>query len=220
MIPNRSHIRRAGLAAVATTAALVLAACGSDSMSGMDHGSSTASATTTSSASTSTSIAADGHNASDVEFATQMISHHRQAVDMADLAATRAQSAEVKTLAAKIKGAQGPEISTMSEWLSSWGEKVPMEMKDDMQGMPMSSGMDDMPGLMSSEEMAKLKKTSGAAFDTMFLTMMVTHHQGAITMAQAEKSKGAYGPAKSLADSVITDQSAEIKQMNTLLGRN
>jgi uncharacterized protein (DUF305 family) len=213
-------MRRAALTAIAAAAALILVACGSDSMSGMDHDSSTESATTPPPASASTSTLADGHNASDVDFATQMIGHHRQAVDMADLAATRAKSSDVKTLAAKIKGAQGPEISTMSEWLSSWGEDVPMEMGDDMEGMPMSSGMNDMPGMMSSEDMSGLKKASGAEFDTMFLTMMVTHHQGAIAMAQNEKSKGAYGPAKSLADSVITDQTAEITQMNTLLGKN
>jgi uncharacterized protein (DUF305 family) len=213
-------MRRAALTAIAAAAALILVACGSDSMSGMDHDSSTESATTPPRASASTSTSADGHNASDVDFATQMIGHHRQAVDMADLAATRAKSSDVKTLAAKIKGAQGPEISTMSEWLSSWGENVPMEMGDDMEGMPMSSGMNDMPGMMSSEDMSRLKKASGAEFDTMFLTMMVTHHQGAIAMAQNEKSKGAYGPAKSLADSVITDQTAEITQMNTLLGKN
>lgn len=220
MTSRHSALRRAALAAVATTAALVLAACGHDGMSGMDHGSSMPSAATASSASNSPSLSADGHNTSDVDFATQMIGHHRQAVDMAGLAATRAKSSEVKALAVQIKAAQGPEISTMSQWLSSWGEKVPMEMKDDMQGMDMSSGMNDMPGMMSAADMAKLDKASGAAFDTMFLQMMVSHHQGAITMARTEKSKGAYIPAKSLADSVISDQSAEIKQMNTLLGKN
>jgi uncharacterized protein (DUF305 family) len=65
------------------------------------------------------------HNAADVSFSKEMIQHHRQAVEMAGLAADHASSAQVKSLATKIKGAQAPEIKTMSGWLTSWGEQVP-----------------------------------------------------------------------------------------------
>jgi uncharacterized protein (DUF305 family) len=209
MTSNRSLIRRTALGATAAAATLVLAACSSSNgMAGMDHGTGSGA-----SASATATASAGAHNAADTGFAQQMISHHRQAIEMADLAATRASSSDVKALATKIKGEQDPEIATMSGWLTSWGEKVPQEMK----GMDMSS---DMPGMMSSADMTQLQKAKGTGFDTMFLEMMVKHHQGAIVMAQTEKAKGTYGPAKKLADSVITAQSTEIKQMNKLLGKN
>ncbi len=110
---------------------------------------------------------------------------------MADLAATRASSSEVKSLATTIKGAQDPEIKTMSGWLTSWGAAVPQDMK----GMDMSSGM---PGMMSTADMTKLEKASGTMFDTMFLQMMVQHHKGAVEMATTEQSKGEYGTLSGL----------------------
>ena len=78
-----------------------------------------------SSASVSVPVSTVPFNATDVQFATDMIPHHRQAVDMAALADTHASSAEVKALAAKIRKAQEPEIATMSGWLTAWGEPVP-----------------------------------------------------------------------------------------------
>jgi len=73
---------------------------------------------------------------------------------------------------------------------------------------------------MSGADMDKLEKASGAEFDTMFLTMMVEHHEGAVEMAETEKADGKYGPATKLADDVVTAQTAEIKQMNRMLGKN
>jgi uncharacterized protein (DUF305 family) len=207
MTSHRSLIRRTTLLAASTAAALVLAGCGGgddDGMSAMDPGAT----------STGASSSAAAHNASDVGFAGQMISHHRQAVEMAALASTRGSGSDVKALAEKIKGAQDPEITIMSGWLTAWGEKVPVEME----GMDHMSS--PMPGMMASKDVAKLENASGAEFDTMFLEMMVTHHQGAVLMARTEKSKGTYRPAKELADSVITAQSAEIQQMNEMLGKN
>ncbi|MCZ4121734.1 DUF305 domain-containing protein [Streptomyces sp. H39-S7] len=210
MTARRSLIRRSALVASTAAAAMVLAACGG---SGHDMGSMDSSSSPSTTAPASTPPSAGAHNAADVDFAKQMIPHHRQAVAMADLAATRAVSTDVKALATKIKGAQDPEIRTMSSWLTSWGEPVPQEM----QGMDMSSGM---PGMMSMDDMDKLKKSSGAAFDSMFLQMMVKHHEGAVEMANTEKAKGQYGPTKELASAVVTAQTSEITQMNALLGKN
>ncbi|MFC5034539.1 DUF305 domain-containing protein [Streptomyces sp. So13.3] len=214
MTARRSLIRRSALVASTAVTALVLAACGgsgSSGSSGHDMGSmdSSSSPATTAAASPS----AGAHNAADVTFAKQMIPHHRQAVEMADLATTRAASADVKTLATRIKGAQDPEIKTMSTWLTSWGEPLPQEM----QGMDMSAGM---PGMMSAGDMDRLKKGSGAAFDAMFLQMMVQHHQGAVEMANTEKAQGQFGPTKELANAVVTAQTSEITQMNKLLDKN
>ncbi|MGW4197133.1 DUF305 domain-containing protein [Streptomyces sp. NPDC005004] len=214
MNAHRKLIRRAALAVTAGVAALVLAACGSDS-GGHDMGS----MNSHSSPSATASAKAGAHNDADATFAKEMIQHHRQAVAMAKLAAGRASTQEVKDLSTKIKGAQDPEIKTMSGWLTSWGEEVPADMSSSMPGMDhdMSSSM---PGMMSSEDMNKLEKASGAEFDKMFLDMMVQHHEGAIEMAKTEKADGKYGPAVKLADDVVTAQTAEIEQMNKMLGKN
>ncbi|MDX2819133.1 DUF305 domain-containing protein [Streptomyces sp. PA03-5A] len=212
MTLSRSLSRRAALAAVAAAAALVLAAC-----SGTDHAGGThptpAAATATASAS------AGQHNQADVTFAQQMIPHHRQAVAMAEMAATHASSGEVKSLADKIKQAQDPEINTMSGWLTAWGKDVPQDMGGMDHEMP---GMDhgdasSMPGMMGSDQMGDLDGASGKVFDTMFLTMMIEHHQGAIDMAKTEKDQGAYASAKALAGDIVTAQTAEIAQMRKIL---
>ncbi|MFV0126166.1 DUF305 domain-containing protein [Streptomyces sp. HMX112] len=208
MTTKRFLIRRATAVAAAATAVLVLAACGGN---GNDSGSAH-NGHNTASPSASAPAQQGEHNAADVTFAKGMIPHHRQAIEMADLAATRAESAEVKKLADEIKKAQAPEIKTLSGWLTSWGEQVPAE----------GAGHEghDMSGMMTAEEMKQLQSASGKAFDTAFLKMMVKHHEGAVAMAKTEQSDGTYQPAKDMAGRIITSQSAEIARMNTLLGKS
>ncbi|MEV5171072.1 DUF305 domain-containing protein [Streptomyces flaveolus] len=209
----RTLTRRAALATVAVTGALVLAACGGDNDSAggghTGHGS-----PASGSASATPGASATAHNAQDVSFAQGMIPHHQQALEMAELADGRASSARVKDLASRIEKAQDPEIRTMTGWLTSWGEHVPMA------GMDHSahSGMSGMSGMMSESDMTALKKATGKDFDTEFLSMMVDHHEGAVEMATTEKEKGQYGPAKTMADAIVTAQNAEIKEMKKLLG--
>ncbi|MCX5364068.1 DUF305 domain-containing protein [Streptomyces sp. NBC_00124] len=211
---STTRTRRAALMAATVTAALVLTACGdSDSNSGdAGHGSSHG---TSSSPSPSTAAA---HNAQDVSFAQGMIPHHRQALEMAELAADRASSAEVKSLAARIEKAQDPEIKTMSGWLKSWGEEVP-EAGASMPGMDHGSES-GMPGMMDGADMTKLEKASGEKFDALFLNLMVEHHEGAVDMAGTEKTKGRYEPATTMADDIVTGQTAEIEEMNKLLSKD
>lgn len=212
MTAHRSMIRRAAAVAAAATAAVVLAACGGgDDNSASGHNGHTSAS---SSAPSSAPAEEGAHNAADVAFAQGMIPHHRQAVEMGDLAETRAGSADVKKLAVEIKKAQDPEIKTLSGWLTSWGEDVPKDGEGgDHAGHSMS-------GMMTAEEMTELEKASGKAFDTAFLEMMVKHHEGAVEMAKTEKADGSYQPAKDMADAIITSQSAEITRMNDLLGKN
>lgn len=211
MHSKRSLIRRVVTVTATGAAAVVLAACGgnSDSTAGHDDH-------TSKSPSASASAAQGQYNAADVAFAKGMIPHHRQAVEMADLAPSRAQSAEVKKLAENIKKAQDPEIRTMSAWLTSWGEEVPAEGAMDHS----MHGMHGMKGMMSAEEMERLEKSSGEAFDRTFMELMIKHHEGAVTMAEEEQKNGAHQPAKDMADAIITSQTAEIRQMNKLLGKN
>ncbi|MFZ3495819.1 DUF305 domain-containing protein [Streptomyces sp. 5.8] len=153
MTTKCSLIRRATAVAAAATAALVLAACGGNGDSGaVRNGHNTASP------SASAPAQQGDHNAADVTFAQGMIPHHRQAIEMADLAATRAGSPEVKKLADEIKKAQDPEVKTLSGWLASWGEQVPAEGE--------GHGGHDMSGMMTAEEMKQLESSSGKAFDT------------------------------------------------------
>lgn len=206
---NKNLIRRTALVASAGAASLVLAACGSngDASAGHDgHGSSAP-------ASASATASQGKHSAADVAFAKGMIPHHRQAVEMADLAPGRAESAEVKKLAGEIKKAQDPEIKTLSGWLTSWGEEVPAEGA-------MDHSMHGTGGMMTAEDMDSLKKASGKAFDTAFMEMMIKHHEGAVEMAKTEKADGSFPDAKKMADAIITSQTAEISQMNSLLGKS
>ena len=218
------HLRRVALAGTGLAAAVVLAGCGSDdhhSGPGMNHGAANSPA-----AATSNAAPASG-NAADVMFAQMMIPHHRQAVQMADLAATRSADPEVKQLAIEIKSAQGPEIDTMSRWLAAWGVPAPTAsgMHGMGQGMPSASGspvpgMDHgMPGMMSEADMTRLAAASGRDFDRQFVTMMIDHHRGAITMAEQELAQGSNTDAKALAQRIIDAQRAEINTMNKILDR-
>ncbi|MFF0089920.1 DUF305 domain-containing protein [Streptomyces canus] len=201
-------MRTTRFAALTVSAVFALAACGG----GDDSGSAA------SSPSVSAETSADAHNAQDVSFAQGMIPHHQQAIEMAELAAGRAASPQVKDLAARVEKAQGPEISTMTGWLKTWDEKVP----ESMPGMDHSGtdGMEGMAGMMDSADMDKLKKASGKEFDSMFLTMMVEHHEGAVEMATTEKAKGEYKDATAMAGDIVTAQNAEISEMKKLLGEN
>ncbi|MFJ9845948.1 DUF305 domain-containing protein [Kitasatospora sp. NPDC101155] len=200
--------------ATAVAAVLVLAACGSSHTSGAGPAPATAAALA--------SVSPAPHNQADVTFTQNMILHHRQAIEMAQMAQTRASSSDVKALAAKIEKEQAPKIETMSGWLTSWGEKVPENMPSTAcsgpSSMPGIAGPSCVPGMMDSQQMNQMMHASGHTFDTMFLTMMIQHHQGAIEMAQAEQAQGAYDPAKSLAAGIVTAQTAEIAQMQKMLG--
>ncbi|MGW4497979.1 DUF305 domain-containing protein [Micromonospora sp. NPDC004336] len=205
---TRTLARRAALAGVTVTAALALTACGGDGhpspgMHGTPGG--------TGPAATASGPAAFGD--ADAMFAQMMIPHHRQAVEMADLAATRAADPEVKRLAAEIKAAQAPEIATMSGWLSAWGRPVPSP------GAEMPHMDHGMPGMMTDAEMTKLAAASGREFDRQFLTMMIAHHEGAVTMARDELSRGVNAEAKALAGQIVATQQAEIDTMRGILGR-
>lgn len=149
------------------------------------------------------------HDDTDVTFARSMIPHHEQAVEMAKLASTRAADPRVKALASQIQAAQGPEITTMKGWLSGWGE-------DAGSASDMDHGM---PGMMSDDEMAGLERATGTSFDAMFLTMMIGHHEGAVSMARTERSDGKSSEVKALARKIAKGQTAEIATMKRLLGQ-
>jgi uncharacterized protein (DUF305 family) len=200
-------MRRVALTATALFAGLTLAACGGhdtrdSNMPGMHQGGASSKAGAT-------------FNSADTMFAQAMIPHHQQAVEMADLAETRTADSEVKQLASQIKAAQGPEIKTMTGWLTNWGQPTMMPSSGhDMGGM--HGGM---PGMMSDADMAKLKASTGKDFDKQFVQMMIDHHKGAIQMAKDEQANGSNPDAKALAGRIIESQQAEIDTMQKMLAR-
>jgi uncharacterized protein (DUF305 family) len=187
------------------TVALGLSACGSSDGSAAPA---VAGVTTPATISASTP-SADGHNQHDVEFATGMIPHHAQAIEMSKMVLARTKNATVKALATRIEAAQSPEITTLSGWLKGWGEPVPDT------SMSMDGGM-SMDGMMSHADMRKLEKASASTVDGLFLAQMVKHHRGAITMAEDEIALGADPQAKQLAEGIKKAQTAEVAEMKAL----
>jgi uncharacterized protein (DUF305 family) len=214
MFMNRSIVRRLSAGTAAGVGALVLlTACGGGgdgSMAGHNMSASSSAAAPT----TATTQASATFNDADVMFAQMMIPHHQQAVEMAELAEKQASDKEIKELAAKIKAAQDPEIQTMQGWLTEWGKPLPSPSMDDMPGMDHG-----MPGMMSEDDMKQLEGAKGAAFDKMFVQMMIAHHNGAIDMAKTEQTQGANPQVKELAKTIETSQQAEVEQMQKILDR-
>ena len=174
----------------------------------------------------STQVSETDHNDADVAFASDMIQHHAQALSMVDLTVERTLDPEVQQLAEDIREAQGPEIETMSDWLQEWDEEVPATMRDhsnaghDMEGMgDAMDGLDsDMPGMMSGDDFDALENAPDSEFQTLWLEMMIEHHEGAVEMAQDQQEEGQYKPAVDLAGDVVETQTAEIDKMQALLG--
>lgn len=193
----------------ATSALVVLlAACGAPQAS-------TPASADISATSPPSAIMAANISDSDISFAQLMIPHHQQAVEMADLALSRVTSPEVKELAEQIKAAQDPEIEMMSMWLQRWG--APMAMGEDHSGHDM--GDMNMSGMMNDDDMRALADAQGAAFDSLWLELMIAHHQGAISMAEQVKGSSSNAEVITLAGAVITGQKVEIDTMQKLLAQ-
>lgn len=175
-----TRIRSAALIGLVLIASL-LAACGSS-----DNG----------------SVASGKGNATDRAFVSQMVPHHKSAIEMAKIAQQRGQSTFVKTLADNIVGTQQSEIGSMQaadKKLADAGVKVgDLGIAMHAMGMDMDTSM---------------LKTANP-FDRAFIDMMVPHHQGAVRMARIELAKGQDAKLKRVAHGIIAGQSKEIGEMN------
>lgn len=161
-----------------------------------------------------------GYTAADVRFMQGMIGHHTQALAMVALAPTHGARADVKVLAERIGVSQRDEIALMSRWLADRNETVPdTAAHHDHAGMDMP-GMTMMPGMLSPAQMSQLERATGSEFDRLFLTFMIQHHQGAITMvSQLLAVPGAAGNVDiyRFAADVNVDQTTEINRMRVML---
>ncbi|WP_245555801.1 DUF305 domain-containing protein [Gordonia soli] len=189
-------------------ATALLAGCGGDGDS--------ASASSSASAIDSSGTSLTEHNNADVEFNSMMIPHHQQAVTMAGLVDERTDTAAVRTLAAEISAAQEPEIALMTARLRSWG--VDTTMSDDHSEHAGHGGHGGMEGMLTDDQLAKLRAARGPAFDKLWLEGMIRHHEGAIAMANAEMADGKDAASKVLAQQIAAAQRAEIDRMKKLLG--
>ncbi|HSJ32716.1 MAG TPA: DUF305 domain-containing protein [Longimicrobiales bacterium] len=161
------------------------------------------------------------HTAADVHFMSGMIPHHAQAVLIAGWAATHGARSDVRILAERIVVGQRDEIALMQSWLRERGAAVPAA---DATHLRMSmNGMEHdmiMPGMLNEEELAGLRNARGQEFDRLFLTYMIRHHEGAITMV--DQLFGSPGAAQDevvfrFASDVYADQTTEIDRMLTML---
>lgn len=155
--------------------------------------------------------AVPGIDPDDIEFGQCMTVHHAQAVEMSRWALDVSADArpEVTALAARIRDVQVTEIATMRGWLASWGSP-PSRMGHDM--MLMS-------GMQNDDAMDTLHDANGESFDTHWLEMMITHHRGGITMSRHAVEDGTDPEVRAAAEAMIAAQTAEIAEMEALLGR-
>jgi len=144
-------------------------------------------------------------NEADVSFVSHMVVHHQQALDMAALAPQRAASDSVKGIAGRIADSQRVEIDSLNAWLKQHGAEHAAH-----------DAMGPMPGMATPAQLDELKAAAGPAFDTMFLRLMITHHEGALTMSHEVQAKGKDPRVQELADEVISVQSGEINRMKGL----
>jgi uncharacterized protein (DUF305 family) len=157
----------------------------------------------------------------DADFVTGMISHHAQAIVMANLAPGRAEGRSVQVLCARIINAQTDEIVIFQQWLEDQGlpvpEARPMPTKVLMNGMEHEMMM---PGMLTEAQMSELEQSTGVDFDRNFLTFMIQHHEGAVTMVnQLLASPGAAQDEMvfKFASDTYADQTAEIERMQQML---
>jgi uncharacterized protein (DUF305 family) len=156
------------------------------------------------------------YTADDATFMRDMIHHHDQAVQMAEMVKDRTNRPELVAVAGRINASQADEIRFMQNWLRERGETVPdasMHRGMDMKGT--------MAGMASPADMAKLATLKGTDFDRLFLSLMITHHDGALKMVEAlvKRPGSAYDPVLfQFTSDVKTEQKAEIERMSKLLG--
>lgn len=174
-------------------------------------------------------IANNTYSQDDVVFMQNMIPHHAQAVELANLVEGRSSTKELVDIASRIKSSQSDEIAFMRDWLTQRGEKAPGANTDHAGhgsahaghgGHVMTEEMMLRMGMASADQLAQLAASKGVAFDKLFYELMIRHHEGAVTMVEDLQSQpgSAYDPVLfDFTNDIVNDQTKEISQMNALL---
>ncbi len=161
------------------------------------------------------------YNAADIAFMSGMIGHHAQAVKMAGWCESHDASKSLQIYCGRVAMAQTAEIGLMQAWLKDRNRPVPVA---DPRGMKMMmDGMEHimmMPGMLTATQMAQLDSARGVTFDRLFLTFMIQHHRGAITMVDTLFNTSGAGQDEivfKFANDVQADQTTEIERMELML---
>ncbi len=181
--------------------------------------------TRTLSAAEAIDIANNSYSPDDVVFMQNMIPHHAQAVEMAALVETRTNRQELVDIAGRIDASQADEIKFMQDWLKERNEPLSPSYGSGHEGHDMSHNMKkgsahQMEGMASPEDMKELASLEGTDFDRKFLTLMIAHHEGAVTMVEnlTDQPGSAYDPVLfDFTNDIVNDQEAEIERMGKLL---
>ena len=159
----------------------------------------------------------------DVQFMQGMIMHHAQAVEMTALIESHTENRDVRSLGARISSSQSDEISFMKRWLASRGHPITQSMADMKHSNMSHEQMALMPGMLTPEQMEALRKARGREFDQLFLTGMIQHHGGALTMVKDLFDTAGAGQDAELFNfttDVDSGQRAEIRIMQSMLKKN
>jgi uncharacterized protein (DUF305 family) len=173
------RFRTGNLLAVGLGATLMLTACSSASRE-----TPTAAPEPTTSSSAKPGAGRYPFTQADVDFMSHMIAHHAQALVMSGWAPSHGASPSVQRLAERIVNGQQDEIATMQRWLRDRNQPVPEPGKPMKTGSPHHNHEMLMPGMLTEAQMKELDQARGPEFDRLFLTYMIQHHQGALTMVQ------------------------------------
>ena len=179
---------------VALIMVMALAGCSKDSSMGMDHEG-------------HSSMASGDLSSDDIMFLQMMIPHHQQAIDISNVALKTSKDPELLALAKTIIKAQSAEIIQMQSWLNNSNSNSGM-----------GHSMDGMGGMLDDAELSALSAATGKTFDSLWLKGMIGHHDGAIHMTTMIRD-ASNADIKSFGENVVTDQSAQIVQMNAMLKR-
>ena len=157
----------------------------------------------------------------DVHFVSGMIGHHAQAITMARLAETHTTTSSIRTLAGRVINAQRDEIAIMQQWLEDRGQPVPEPTRTGVKmTMHGTTHEMNMPGMLTEAQLEQLHEARGKKFDELFLTFMIHHHQGAVTMVKelfSTRGAGLDETVCKLASDVNVDQTTEINRMQQML---
>jgi uncharacterized protein (DUF305 family) len=207
----KTFVRTWTLVAIAVIAAACRSASGPTTPQILQPGS-PGQQTKTVTASQASDLSKVQHTEADVKFMQGMIGHHSQAVEMVALLKTNSTNDDMKKLGLRIEVSQEDEIKMMQEWLQNRGQALP-DPHAHHNGMLM-------PGMLTADEMTRLAAAKGVEFDRLFLSGMIKHHGGALTMVQelfASPGAGQESDIFAFASDVDADQRMEIERMGAML---
>jgi uncharacterized protein (DUF305 family) len=162
-------------------------------------------------------IGAPSDSSPEAGFARDMMVHHAQAVEMAEIVRDKTESQEIRTLAADIALTQQAQIGQMQGWLQVWNlPPTATEPAMSWMGEPHEGRM---PGMASPEELNDLQQASPEEAEVLFLQLMIPHHEAAVPMAEAVLEETDRKEVERLAGSIVASQQAEIELMRGLLQR-